>query len=275
MLHRLSYKEIKAFQDQIYEYYESNKRSFSWRETYDPYAIVVSEIMLQQTQTERVSQKYTQFLDAFPTIESLAYAPLSSVIVAWQGLGYNRRALSLKHFAERVVTEFGGTVPQEPEILVTFKGIGPNTAGSICAFAFNKPTVFIETNIRSVYIHHFFKDAQEVHDRDLMPFIEQTLDIKHPRIWYYALMDYGVMLKKTLKNPSRQSKHHAQQSRFEGSDRQIRGVILRMLVAESALPEESFTEGIARPVEKVREILSDLETEGFIVYRKGLYTLTR
>ena len=271
----LSKKEVQLFQNLIYDYYESNKRLFSWRNIDNAYHIVVSEIMLQQTQTDRVAKKYEEFLEVFPTVQSLAEATLDRVIAAWQGLGYNRRAMALKQFAERIVAEYKGTVPRDPEILVTFKGIGPNTAASICAFAFNVPTIFIETNIRSVYIHEFFKDQTEVHDRDLMPFIEQTLDKDDPRTWYYALMDYGVMLKKTLKNPSRKSKHHAKQSRFEGSDRQVRGAILKMLVVGATLSEESFIETIARPAEKVKQILSDLETEGFIRFKKGYYVLSR
>ncbi len=270
----LSEKEVTLFKNLIYGYYESNKRLFSWRNVDNAYHIVVSEIMLQQTQTDRVAKKYEEFLGVFPTIQSLAQASLDRVIATWQGLGYNRRAIALKQFAEVVVAEHGGAVPQDPEILVAFKGIGPNTAASICAFAFNKPTIFIETNIRSVYIHEFFKDETEVHDRDLMPLIEQTLDKNNPRTWYYALMDYGVMLKKTLKNPSRKSKHHAKQSRFEGSDRQVRGAILKMLVIGSTLSEEYFVETIARPAEKVKQILNDLETEGFIRYKKGHYSLS-
>ncbi len=271
----LTETEIQEFQARIYEYYSQNKRIFPWRDIDNPYHVVVSEIMLQQTQTDRVLKKYREFLEVFPTLESLARAPLDRVIAAWQGLGYNRRALGLKQFAETIVSGYGGIIPHEPQVLVAFKGIGPNTAGSICAFAFNCPTIFIETNIRSVYIHHFFHMEQEVHDRDLMPLIEQTLDRNSPRSWYYALMDYGVMLKKTLKNPSRKSKHHAKQSRFEGSDRQVRGAILKMLVLEPALPEEEFVQSIAREATKVKEILADLEKEGFIRYNKGYYSLSR
>ncbi len=271
----LTDKEIKTFVDLIYDYYNANKREFPWRDSDNPYHIVVSEVMLQQTQTDRVYKKYDEFLGIFPTLESLAKAPLDRVIGAWQGLGYNRRALTLKQFGERIMKEYQGIIPQNPAILVTFKGIGPNTAGSICSFAFNLPTVFIETNIRSVFIHHFFEKEKEVHDRDLIPLIEQTLDRQNSRIWYYALMDYGVMLKKTLKNPSRKSKHHTKQSRFEGSNRQVRGAILKMLVIEPALPEGAFIESISREAGKIKEILADLETEGFIRYKKGYYSLAR
>lgn len=154
---KLTQLGIQKFQAVVYEYYEKNKRFFPWRETRDPYNIVVSEIMLQQTQADRVVQKYLNFIESFPTVYDLAQAPLKSVLTAWIGLGYNRRAMSLQLLSQRIVDEHSGNIPNDPEVLVAFKGIGPNTAGSICAFAFNRPTIFIETNIRSVFIHLFLK----------------------------------------------------------------------------------------------------------------------
>jgi len=270
----LSPQHIAEFQHLIYSYYQEHGRSFSWRHIEDPYSIVVSEIMLQQTQTDRVAKKFEGFLAQFPTLESLAQASSADVITAWQGLGYNRRALSLKQFAERVMHEFRGIIPADPSLLVTFKGIGPNTAGSIAAFAFHKPTTFIETNIRSVYIHEFFPHEKKVEDKVLIPLIEQTVDSADPRNWYYALMDYGVMLKKTNKNPSRKSAHHTKQSRFEGSDRQVRGMILRILVSEKQASQEYLNQTIPREAEKIAQILKELEREGFVQYtQEGYYSL--
>lgn len=266
---------MEAFKAKVYEFYAKHKRRFVWRNTDNAYFVVVSEIMLQQTQTYRVTDKFDQFIVKFPTIQDLAKAPQDSVIASWQGLGYNRRALALKLFAERVVKEFDGIVPNDPEVLLTFKGIGPYTAASICAFAFNKPTICIETNIRAVFIHEFFPKEKEVHDKLLMPLIEKTLDTENPREWYYALMDYGVMLKKTHKNPSRKSVHHTKQSKFEGSDRQVRGAILKMLVSDRSLSEEGFIGSIARKATKVKKILANLEKEGFILYKEGYYHLKR
>ncbi len=164
-------------------------------------------------------------------------------------------------------------MPQDPEILSTFKGIGKATASSICAFAFNKPTVFIETNIRSVYIHCFFPHSTEVKDTEIVPLIAQTLDTEDSRAWYYALMDYGVMLKKKYKNPNRKSAHYAAQSKFEGSDRQVRGLILKLLVEIPVIAEDEFLTSINRDQEKILSILSDLQKEGFIVNRQGFYSL--
>lgn len=263
---------IEKFQAVIKAYYKENKRAFPWRETYDPYHIVVSEIMLQQTQADRVVQKYLNFIASFPNIEALATAPLKSVLSAWIGLGYNRRALSLQLIAQQIMNDFGSIVPNDPNILVTFKGIGPNTAGSICAFAFNRPTVFIETNIRSVFIHLFFKDKEVVLDSEIMPLVDQTNDTQNPREWYYALMDYGVMLKRRFKNPSRKSKHHTKQSKFEGSDRQIRGRILKLLLEHTALSYDVMHEKLLHDP-RYASILHDLLKEKLIVQHNQIFSL--
>ncbi len=269
----ISQKGIKLFKEAIYTFYAHNKRSFAWRNSEDPYKVVISEIMLQQTQTERVKEKFEQFMAAFPTIQHLACAQTSDVIKVWQGLGYNRRALALHVLAQKVVHEHGGVISDNPEVLHMFKGIGPATAASICAFAFNAPTLFIETNIRAVFIHCFFRKRSDITDKEIMPLVEQTLDPANPREWYYALMDYGVMLKKLHKNPSRKSAHYSVQAAFNGSDRQIRGLILKMLVETPLLDEEVFVESIKRAPEKIRTILSHLEEEGFIKQRRGMFHL--
>lgn len=255
---------VQEFQDLVYAYYHSFGRNFAWRNTKNPYHIVVSEIMLQQTQTYRVVGKFENFIKLFPDFVSLAQAPMRDLLAAWQGLGYNRRALALQRISQRVVTEFNGTLPQDPKILQTFPGIGPNTAGSICAFAFNIPTIFIETNIRSVYIHCFFRNQTEVHDKMLLPFIEKTLDNTNPRDWYYALMDYGVALKKRYPNPSRKSAHHAQQSRFEGSDRQVRGAILRLLTQNLSINLQELKEMFPDRSARIEGIVADMIKEGFV-----------
>jgi A/G-specific adenine glycosylase len=218
------------FRSIIYDFYAQNKRDFLWRDIDDPYRVVVSEIMLQQTQTFRVADKFEHFVSVLPTFDALAQAPFAVVLALWKGLGYNRRALYLQRTAAKVVNEYAGVLPRDPAVLETFDGIGPATARSIVTFAFNQPEVFIETNIRAVFIHHFFKKEQQVHDKEIFPLVAQMLDRDNPRQWYYALMDYGVYLKKQEKNPSRKSVHHAVQSKFEGSNRQVRGQILELLL---------------------------------------------
>jgi A/G-specific adenine glycosylase len=244
-----------------------------WRQTDDPYRILVSEIMLQQTQVNRVAVKYPEFMAAFPDAAALARAPQSTVIAAWQGMGYNRRAIALKKCAEKIVDAFGGTVPRDPEVLATFPGIGPATASSICAFAFNQPVVFIETNIRRVFIHSFFPDKESVTDKEILPLVERALDRDEPRVWYWALMDLGTELKKQMPNPNRKSAAYTKQAPFEGSDRRIRGMILKFLIEKSPSREKAIVDCVSEEPARVRRILAALEKEGFIRKSKTGYRL--
>src|ERR1700690_4312355 len=214
---------IFSFRKKIYGYYDQHGRDLPWRKTLNPYRVLVSEIMLQQTQVERVLEKYKEFLDAFPDFEALAHAPLPILLGIWQGMGYNRRALALKALAQKVVAEHRGKLPREPEKLIALPSIGPYTAGAIAAFAFNKSVVFMDTNIRRVYIHEFFHDRDDIHDDEILPLLEQTGDAGNPRKWYNALMDFGAMLKKENTHPNRKSAHYTKQSPFENSNRQVRG----------------------------------------------------
>lgn len=263
----LTLAQISQFQSMIWDFYITNKRTFAWRETQNPYHIVASEIMLQQTQTHRVIPKFAQFIETLPTFNDLAHASLHTVLHLWQGLGYNRRGKYLHEIAHKVVHEYNGMLPQDPTILVTFPGLGRATAASICAFAFNKPVAFIETNIRAVYLHTFFPIQANIPDVQLMPLIEQTLDVTNPREWYYALMDYGVHLKKTMPNPSRKSKHHTVQSKFEGSNRQIRGTIIRLLTQTATLDQKELILALQAPEERILPIISKMLTEGLIVFK--------
>ncbi len=225
----LQVDQVELFQKLIYDFYHKNKRDFIWREEITPYKIVISEVMLQQTQTARVVPKFEHWLCKFPDFASLAQASNHEVLSSWQGLGYNRRGLALLKIAQIVMSEHGGNLPNDPTILETFPAIGPNTAGSICAFAFNNPIVFIETNIRTVYTHTFFAGQSGIHDKQLLPLITQTIDHNNAREWYYALMDYGVHLKQNLPRINTASKHYTRQSKFIGSKRQVRGAIIKIL----------------------------------------------
>lgn len=265
---------IDSFKCFIWNFYHQNKREFVWRNIDNAYAIVVSEIMLQQTQTHRVEQKYEEFLAAFPTFKSLAESSLYDVLGVWQGLGYNRRGKYLHQIAQKVVSEYGGILPSCPDILITFPGIGAATASSICAFAFNQPTIFIETNIRAVFIHMFFNNRTDVHDKELLPLIAATVDQDNPREWYYALMDYGVFLKKAVLNPSRKSKHYTKQSRFEGSDRQIRGAVIRLLTQSYELTIDSLIEQLNVDKTRVELIIGQLVKEGFIYIENNCMRIT-
>jgi A/G-specific adenine glycosylase len=230
---------------------------------------MVSEVMLQQTQVERVRDHYLRFVGRFPTLSSLAGAPLTEVLEVWQGLGYNRRALNLKRAAMLVMEDFDGVMPRTPQALASLPGIGRYTAGAILAFAFNQPAVFLETNIRSVYLHHFFGDRSGIHDRELLPLVEATMDREEPRGWYNALMDYGAALKRTLPNPSRRSLHHTRQSPFAGSNRQQRSIILKALLASPGMTAESLVASGAGEPHQVIENLRAMEREGLLACEGG------
>lgn len=304
---------ILTFQQTVWNYFaEHGRHDLPWRQpdddgSFDPYKICVSELMLQQTQVARVWPKYEQFLRAFPTVEVLAAAGLGDVLVVWQGLGYNRRAKFLWQAAQKVVQDFGGVFPSTPQELVRLPGIAANTAGAIMAYAYNQPIAFVETNVRTVYIHHFFKGQTDIPDSAILELVERTLPDKegkraagddgftssprrmrngvpakpvlwgdstaglsHYREWYWALMDYGVFLKQTVGNLSRHSKSYAKQSKFVGSNRQIRGQIIRLLAHKPctlAELESEITDG------RLANILNDLKQEGLIAQQAGIYSL--
>ncbi len=256
----------REFQRIVWEHWKNNQRELPWRQPgpqgdFDPYEIMVSEIMLQQTQVPRVIIKYQEFLKTFPSLESLASAPLSKVTIAWQGLGYNRRARYLHLSSQIIVNDLKRNFPDTKEALTELPGVGPNTASAILAYAFNKPEVFIETNIRTVFIHYFFKDGQKVSDKEILRLVEKTLPKQNPREWYWALMDLGTFIKKTYGNPNVQSSSYTKQSKFEGSFRQIRGQILRLLTNDSMTQSD-----IVKAVndERARQALKTLEKEGMI-----------
>ncbi|MDR3579402.1 MAG: A/G-specific adenine glycosylase [Oryzomonas sp.] len=255
---------VKAFQKAIIANYRANPRPMPWRETRDPYRILISEIMLQQTQVERVKAKYAEFLAAFPTFSDLAGAPLPHVVRVWQGLGYNRRALALKRCAGEIMERFAGQFPATIEELESLPGIGPYTARAVAAFAFGTAEAFIETNIRAVFIHFFFHNRDKVGDREIMPLVAVTLDRGDPRTWYYALMDFGMMLKQSHPNPGRRSAHHARQSRFEGSNRQLRSRMLRAVLEQPGITAGALAELLGAEPEAVRRNLEAMQREGFL-----------
>jgi len=205
------------------------RHDLPWRQTVDPYAILVSELMLQQTQVARVVPKFQQFVMTYPSVQKLAAASLAEVLVLWQGLGYNRRARYLWQLTRLLTDSNQSNLPKTQSELESLPGIGPYTAAAVMAFAYNQPTVVLETNVRTVLLYHFFPEQEQVKDVQLRPILEACLPMVEPRSWYAALMDYGSHLKSVLPNPSRRSKHHAVQSRFVGSVRQVRGEIIRAL----------------------------------------------
>ena len=267
---------INDFKEIVWDYYATHGRNdLPWRQPepngiFDPYKIMVSEIMLQQTQVSRVIEKYQTFLQAFPDIWHLSEANFADVLKVWNGLGYNRRANFLLQAAKNVIKQYDGTLPESHHELVALPGIGPNTAAAILVYAHNQPHVFIETNIRSIYIYHFFPDEEVVHDRQLFDIVAQTLDKEHPREWYWALMDYGTHLKSRMPNPGRRSRHYKRQSKFEGSTRQLRAQILRLLLDTSMTASEIT---VKTKDDRTVSVMKALSKEGLIRQKNKHYYL--
>jgi A/G-specific adenine glycosylase len=248
-------------------------RDMPWRHDTRPYFVLVSELMLQQTQVARVEPKFNAFISTFPNEHALARASLADVLNAWQGLGYNRRAKFLHQAAKRIVNDFNGNFPSSESEILSLLGVGKNTAGAIEAYAFNRPAIFIETNVRTVYIHHFFNDAFDVDDKRIREKLEQTLDREHPREFYWALMDYGSWLKANgIKNISK-SKHYKKQSPLKGSIREVRGQIIRHLshgdTTESSLRQELNAD------ERFEPALASLQKDGLISRNNDQIHLTK
>jgi A/G-specific adenine glycosylase len=269
---------IASVRRTVWKHYRHRGRhDLPWRGTTDPYAILVSEVMLQQTQVSRVVPKYKAFLTAFPTVTALAAAPLFTVLRMWQGLGYNRRAKLLQATAQVVVLKYAGQFPRDEATLRSLPGIGPYTASALLAFAYNVPVVLIETNVRAVFLHHCVPTAEKVPDSALLPLIAQALPRDRAREWYWALMDYGSYLKTQHGNASRRSRTYAKQSQFVGSNRQVRGAIVRALskysdgLTAAALKRAIAGDGVV--VRGIRSQLNTLQAEGIVTKMKHRYYL--
>ena len=273
----VSPERLEEFSATVWERGRELYRDLPWRDTHDPYAILLSEVMLQQTQVSRVMGRWEQWLETFPTIADLVSAPLPPVLELWQGMGYNRRALNLKRCAEEVVAMHDGVVPSDKKALLGLPGIGPSTSAGVRVFAFRQPDMYLETNVRAVFIHELFPGRESVADKELVSLVEATCpQDARVRAWYYALLDYGAYLKKTMPNPTRRSKHYTRQSKFEGSHRQKRAYLLRRVI-DDALSTEDLARDLAQSerasgrqepsVEEVRAILDELEREGFVMRR--------
>jgi A/G-specific adenine glycosylase len=265
--------EISEFQQTVYSFYESSGRVFPWRLDTRPWGVLISEFMLQQTQTDRVVSYWKRWLDLWPDPAALAAAPMEEVLREWSGLGYNRRAKFLRECAVLITEKHGGLVPKTPELLRKLPGIGEYSSGAIACFAYNHPSVFIETNIRAVVIHFFFQEQEAVRDDKIFPILEKSLDRQNPREWYWALMDYGAALKKVTANPSRKSAHYMRQSRFDGSFRQMRGKVIKSLAFDGPASAETITGRTGIEKDFLYPVLESLEKEMMVAEKDGLYRI--
>jgi len=263
----------EAFQELIWQKGKELYRGMPWRSDTRGYYVLVSELMLQQTQVDRVIPKFNAFIKRFPDERALAGASLAEVLMLWNGLGYNRRAKFLHEAAKMIVGEFEGKFPDTKEELVKLPGVGKNTAGAILVYTFNKPVVFIETNIRTVYFEHFFSDGALVDDAELAVIVEQTLDKEHAREFYWALMDYGSWLKKQGAGQLTKSRHYKKQSPLKGSIREVRGQIVRLLT-EKNWPVFELENAFAGD-ERFDRALDGLLSDGLVERTSGTLHLTK
>ncbi len=273
---------IATFRKIVWKHYQEHGRhDLPWRKTKDPYRILVSEIMLQQTQVNRVKSFYMVWLKKFPILQTLASASLGDVLRQWQGLGYNRRAKMLHTAAQDIVKQYKGRMPQTVQELEALPGIGHYTARAIMAFAHNEDVVFVETNLRAAVLHHFFshQDAEhqgtKISDTEILAILEKALVIGCAREWYAALMDYGSYLKATGVRTNHRSKNYTKQSKFEGSDRQVRGKILRELSKGSVSQKKLELLFGHDHVSQVQTQIKKLEREHMISRFRTNYSLPK
>lgn len=237
-------------------------RPMPWREDTRPYYVFLSEVMLQQTQVDRVLPKFESFIRTYPTVEGVAAAPLGDVLRLWTGLGYNRRAKYIWEAAKIITTQYGGVFPSDFRQLTSLPGVGANTAGALLAYSFNQPVVFIETNIRTVFFYHFFQNETDVSDGAVRGLVEETLDREHPREWYWALMDYGSFLKRKGAGANNKSRHYKKQPPLKGSIREVRGAIVRAL-AVNDMSEEGL-KAVVGADERFEPALQGLLRDGLV-----------
>jgi len=256
--------DLLSFRDLVWREGMEQYRDLPWRRTRDPYAIWVSEVMLQQTQVSRVDGRWQRWLGRFGTVEDLAHANTADVLEEWQGMGYNRRALALQRSAQTIV-ELPDGFPVDEKELQALPGIGPATAAGIRAFAFGLPSTYLETNVRTVFLHHLYPQEDGVPDKRLIPLVRAACPTDDPRGWYYALLDYGAWLKRTVPNPSRRSRGHVRQSGFEGSHRQKRAQVVRLLLGArpGGVTPRQVALGIGTDEQSALGLLDELASEGF------------
>lgn len=252
---------IAAFQRHILDWYAAFGRKLPWRGDPDPYHILVSEVMLQQTGVARVLDRYPEFLQRFPTIESLAAASRADVISAWQGLGYNRRALNLKRAAEMIVRDHGGRVPREVAQLETLPGIGPYTARAVASFAFQVQVPVVDTNVRRVLSNWVGRDLTLGETWDLA---RRILPQGKASDWNGALMDYGALVQRaTPRRTERASQPFVTTNRF------WRGRIVDALRANPQSTMAQLVDALPYPnrdEERIRHLVSALHDEGMVTY---------
>ena len=263
----------REFQELIWTKGHELYREMPWRQDTRPYYVLVSELMLQQTQVDRVIPKFEAFIDMFPDVESLAGASLAGVLNLWNGLGYNRRAKFLHESAGKIMTDHNSAFPSSYAELIQLPGVGANTAGAILTYAFNQPAIFIETNVRTVFFHHFFPDADQVDDKEIRALLEVMIDRENPREFYWALMDYGTWLKRNGASRIHVSKHYKKQPPLKGSVREVRGQIIKQLTTGNITEHE--LRHVLRADARFSAALGGLIADGLVIETADILHLTK
>jgi A/G-specific adenine glycosylase len=263
-MEKLAPEEIVAFQKKILLWYGIHQRDLPWRKTRNPYHILVSEVMLQQTQVSRVIPKFEAWIKTFPTVHVLAHAPIPSVLAHWSGLGYNRRALNLKRAAQGVVERFSGHLPQTEKDLLSLPGIGPYTARALLCFAFDKQVAVVDTNVRKVIFTQLVN--KKLDEKALQTIAEAILPYGKAYEWNQALMDYASAILKNEKIPI------PKQSKFIGSHRYYRGKVLKVLLEKKTMPIKKLGTLVKHDFSETdhdwfKKLLEELGNEGFIVIK--------
>lgn len=258
---QLSQEQIAAFHSRIFSWYKNHQRDLPWRSTGDPYSILVSEVMSQQTQLGRVIPKYEAWMKRFPTVYQLADASLRDVLQYWSGLGYNSRALNLQKTARIVVKEYGGQFPTDTKELVGLPGIGKYTAAALACFAFNQQIAVIDTNIRKVITHEFF-GGELPSEKIIEDMAVQILPAGRAYEWNQALMDYSSLVLKQAKIPI------PKQSHFLSSDRYFRGQTVKLLIGKERMTIDQLWRYFDdhNPIlrERLETILISMQKDGLI-----------
>ncbi len=262
----VSKNQILSFQNKVFDFYESNGRTLPWRLTTDPYLILLSEVMLQQTQVSRVIKYFEEWKGRWPTVEKLASASKQEVLKAWLGLGYNNRGLRLHQAAKIICKDFAGNVLEAMKHYESIPGVGRYTANAVLIFSSNLDLVTVDTNIRRILIHEFSL-CEDTPDKEIWQLAARCLPKQKSRVWHNALMDFGA-LELTAKNTGIRPK--TQQSSFEGSDRQIRAKVLRLLL-ECSLSFDDIHEGLDIydvSHSRLQDIVSGLLKDGLVVFEE-------
>jgi A/G-specific adenine glycosylase len=267
-IRKISSEHIMRFQKKVFLFYKKNKRDLPWRKTTDPYKILLSELMLQQTQVKRVVVYYEKWIARWPTIHTFASAALPEVLQMWMGLGYNTRAISLHKTAKKIVALFDGDVLRAMQQYKELPGIGKYTSHAVRIFSTNADLVTVDTNIRRIFISEF--DLPEnISEHELWLLAEKCRPVGKSREWHNALMDYGALYLTAHKTGIRPT---TQQTQFEGSNRQIRAQILRH-VLEKPMTGKELTQTLKIDQGRLGPILEKMINQHILMKKNNTYLL--